>query len=280
VALFTAVKLPYVALTKVGLSPQMAISFLVAGSAIGTGAVVNETLLQEKSFAAGDPGTFIGPSDSPVFYTPDNQTLKIDLAAVAIDTLDVSDISVALAYANSALPSGQSNSVIIGGTAASSGFTETWLEVGSMTISRWRCDRLLLSNIYVNHLILRRNASDGQSISAIPGSPADTRARAIGGGWGQSAGMQTQGGLYDMVVVSATTSGVNGRINEAVFDNWWTKGGPCVLDRLKLGTLIIEDSEIGNGNGLAVKDLVVEASVVYQQFTQEQNIEILISPPS
>ena len=53
---FSIVKMPYTALRACGLNPQAAAALLVAGSTAGTGAIVNETLLQDRSFKNGDPG--------------------------------------------------------------------------------------------------------------------------------------------------------------------------------------------------------------------------------
>ena len=53
---FQTLALPYNALLKLGFSPQMAMSFLAVGSTVGTGVVVNETILAERSFSNRDAG--------------------------------------------------------------------------------------------------------------------------------------------------------------------------------------------------------------------------------
>ena len=53
---FTVMRSPYSLLRSLGFSPQMALGLLVTTSTVGTGVVVNETVLAEKSFAAGGSG--------------------------------------------------------------------------------------------------------------------------------------------------------------------------------------------------------------------------------
>jgi hypothetical protein len=70
----------------------------------------------------------------------------------------IEDITLGTAYANSDFANGETNVVIVGGkpTVAEPAFTETYLEVGHMTVDRWRCTTLTLSNIEANTLIVRR----------------------------------------------------------------------------------------------------------------------------
>ena len=62
---FQTLALPYNALLKLGFSPQMAMSFLAVGSTVGTGVVVNETILAERSFSNRDAGVYLAPSNMP-----------------------------------------------------------------------------------------------------------------------------------------------------------------------------------------------------------------------
>ena len=56
---------PYSLLRACGFSPQMAVGLLFAGSTVGTGVVVNETILQDRSFKNGDAGVYAAPVDAP-----------------------------------------------------------------------------------------------------------------------------------------------------------------------------------------------------------------------
>ena len=274
---FTTLKAPYSILRSMGLSPQMAIGLLAVGTTATTGIVAAEAM-KPPSFAAGDPGIYNAPTDSPIFSSKEFNTLRMDLGSTPIGLVEIKDITLGTAYANSELPDGESNVVIVGGlpTVADPEFTETYLEVGHMTVDRWRCTTLNLTNIEANKLIVRGNASDGQSISAVAGTPRD---RAISGG-NRADDMLTAGGYYDQLKITAASTGVNGKIDRLILSNLYTKGGGCVLDRIKAGTLEIILNEVGAGDGFATKDFQIATSVIYKSFENDDNVEVSISPPS
>ena len=90
-ATFNIIKSPYSLLRSFGLSPQMAASFLLAGSAVGGGVVVNETILAERSFSGGDSGIYAAsvlgadfPLDVPTEYVEGQNTLRIDLGSTPV----------------------------------------------------------------------------------------------------------------------------------------------------------------------------------------------------
>ena len=146
-ALFTTVKLPYTILRSFGLSPQLAASILIGGSVATTGVVAAE-VLEGSSFARGDPGIYTAPLDAPVFSGDQYNTLRLDLGATSVGNITIENISLGTAYTGSALPSGESNVIYVGGIIGSSNptFNQTYLEVGHLIIDRWRCERLDLSN--------------------------------------------------------------------------------------------------------------------------------------
>ena len=204
------------------------------------------------------------------------QTLRVDLGATPVGLLELDSISINT-YASSALPTGETNALILGGLPASSDpvFVETYLEVGDLYIEKWRCSKLSMDNIEVNHLILTKNAADGISHSPVAGTP---RARGISGGV-RANEMVVSNSTYDQVVITSATSNLDGRVDEIRMVNIWSKE-PCALSRIKAGTITINLSEFGNGDGLALKDWTIANSVVYQTLTADQNIEMLLSPPS
>jgi len=274
-AMWTGLKAPYSFLRMMGLSPQMAIGLLAVGGTAGGGVVVNETLLAERSFGRGDSGVYSAPMDVPMSYSDSDNTLKVDLGTTPVGEITIENVTVGTAFTGSTLPSGQSNVIMVGGTAASSGFTATWLEVGHLIIDRWRCTTFSMSNIEVHQLNIRYNASDGQSISPVAGTP---RARAIGGG-NRADSMITSGGTYDQIRIGAPTSGVNGKVDVLRLSNLLTKGGACILSRIKAGTIDVEYLEVGAGNGFATKEFVVTTSTIYKNAVILDNVEVSISPP-
>jgi len=274
-ALFSTIKAPYSFLRMMGLSPQMAVGLLALGSTAGSAVVVNETLLSERSFGRGDSGVYSAPSDIPTSYSEDDNTLKIDLGTTPVGEITIEDVTVGTAFTGSTLPSGQTAVIVVGGTAASSGFTATWLEVGHLIIDRWRCTTFNVSDVEAHTLNIKYNASDGQSISPVAGTP---RARGIGGG-NRADSMVTSGGTYDQIRIGAPTSAVNGKVDVLRLSNLYTKGGACLLARIKAGTIDIEYLEVGAGNGFATKEFVVASSTIYKSANIIDNVEVSISPP-
>jgi len=259
----------------------MAATLLFAGSAVGTGVVVNETILEARSFERRDPGVYLAPGDAPVSYITDPEepgynTLRIDLGAVAVRAITIENVSVGTVFTGSALPSGEQNVVQVGGSVISGG-TNTRLEIGHLIFEKSRCKKLTLTDIDAHTLVIRGNASDGQSIAPSPGTG---RMRGIGGGHHQAEAMITSGGLYDRILIQAPNSGVNGRIGKLTLSNLFTKGGECLLSRMNVGTVEILLNEVGQGNGFASKEFVVSTSVASSNILMEDNVEVSISEPT
>jgi hypothetical protein len=255
------------------LNPQLATSLLIGATAVGGGVVVNETVFSEPSFARGDTGIYSAPSDAPSFFSESYNTLRIDLGTTAVKSIDISDVSVGTAFTGSALPSGATTAIDVGGNST----VGTWLHVGTMVFEKNRCETLTLSNISVHTLNITDNASDGQSLAPGAGS---IRNRAILGGHGMASDMTTTGGLYDRVLIQAPTSGVNGQIDSLTISNLYTKGGDCFLDRIKGGTLTVRLNEIGGDSSLATKAFTVATTVTASVVNLTGNVEVVMAVPA
>ena len=275
---FNIAKSPYSLLRACGFSPQMAIGVLALGSTAGTGVVVNETILAEKSFSNGDPGRYTAPINIPVFADQEYNTLRLDLGATSVGLVEIDSISLGTAYSGSALPDGESNVVIVGGLPAVSdpAFTETFLEVGTMYVDRWRCETLTITNSEIHKLVISGNASDGQSIAAVAGTPRD---RGINGG-NRADDMLTSGGYYDQLKITSASSGVNGKVDVLRLTNIYSKGGGCLIDRVKAGTMEGTLNEIGGDSDLATKAFQIATSVIYKSFTNNSNVEVSMAVPA
>ena len=275
---FNIAKSPYSLLRACGFSPQMAIGLLALGSTAGTGVVVNETILAEKSFSNGDAGIYTAPIDTPIFAAQEYNTLRLDLGATSVGLVEIDSISLGTAYSDSALPDGESNVVIVGGLPAVSdpAVTETFLEVGTMDVDRWRCETLTITNSEIHKLVISGNASDGQSIAAVAGTPRD---RGINGG-NRADDMLTSGGYYDQLKITSASSGVNGKVDVLRLTNIYSKGGGCVIDRVKAGTMEVTLNEIGGDSDLATKAFQVATSVIYKSFTNNSNVEVSMAVPA
>ena len=276
-AMATIAKFPYTVLRSFGLSPQLAASLLIGGSVATTGVVAAE-VMQGSSFARGDPGIYSAPLDSPVFASQEFNTLRLDLGSTSVGNITIENVSLGTAYTGSALPSGESNVILVGGlpTSSNPSFTQTYLEVGHLIIDRWRCERLDISNSEIHTLIVSGNVSDGQSISAVAGVP---RNRGIGGG-NRADDMTTQGGLYDMLKITAASSGVNGKVDVLRLSNIYSKGGACTIQYVKAGTMEVTLNEIGGDESLSTKAFTLATSVIYKSFTNTSNVEVAMAVPA
>ena len=279
---FTILKMPYSFLRMMGLAPQMAVSFLVAGSAVGGGVVVNETILAEKSFSNRDPGVYaasvIGqnaPLDIPTEIVEGSNTLRIDLGTTPVREITIENVSVGTVFTGSALPANEQNVVQVSGNTVQGG-TNTRLEIGHLIFQNSRCKKLELTDIQAHTVVVRGNASDGQSISVSPGT---SRMRAIGGGHQQADAMVTNGGTYDRIWIQAPSSGVNGKIGTLRLSNLYTKGGNCVLSKMNVGTMEILLNEVGMGDGFSTKEFTIATTVTGANITIEDNVEVTIAEP-
>lgn len=273
---FTIMKSPYSFLRACGLNPQMALSVIFAGSVATTGAVAAE-IMEPPSFQRGDPGVYNAPLDAPVFFEEKFNTLRLDLGSTPVGLVEITDTTLGTAYAGSALPTNETNVIIVGGLPAVTdpAFTETFLEVGHMIVDRWRCETLTLSNIEAHELIVSGNASDGQSIAAVAGTP---RNRGINGG-NRASDMTASESYYDQLKITSASSGINGKIDVLRLSNLYSKGGGCKIDRVKAGTLEVILNEIGGDTNLATKAFQIETSVIYKKFTNTDNVEVSMAVP-
>jgi len=275
---FNILKSPYSFLRMMGLSPQMAIGLLVAGSTATTAVTVAE-VTQGRSFANGDAGIYSAPLDTPVFADQEYNTLRLDLGATSVGNITIENISLGTAYTGSALPSTAGGNVIyVGGIVASSDptFNQTYLEVGHLIIDRWRCERLDISDSEIHKLIVHGNASDGQSIAAVAGTPRD---RGINGG-NRADDMYSAGGYYDMLKVTSASSGVHGKVDVLKLSNIYSKGGACTIKYIKAGTMEVTLNEIGGDESLATKAFTIATSVIYKSFINTSNVEVSMAVPA
>ena len=279
-ALFTTLKAPYSFLRAMGLNPQMAATFLFAGSVATTGVVAAE-VLEGRSFSRGDSGNYEaslvgGILDIPTSYEEGDNTLMISLGNTPVREITIENVSVGTVFTGSALPSGQQNVVDVGGNVVTGG-TNTRLEVGHLIFENSRCKKLELIDVNAHTINIIGNASDGQSIAPSPGT---ARMLDIGGGHHQADSMVTSGGTYDRIHIQAPTSGVNGRVGTLRLSNLYTKGGICALYKLTIGTLDVLTNEVGEGNGFSTKEFVVATSVTGANINITDNVEVTIAEPA
>jgi hypothetical protein len=268
-AFFTVAKLPYTGLRACGLNPQAAIALLALGGTAGGGYVAAE-VLAEKSFSRGDAGVYSAPGDIPTSYTEGDNTLLVQLSSVPVGSITLTALDVGTAYSNSTLPANQTNAIEIGGSAALSNY----LEIGHLILDRWRCTTFRMENTEAHTLEITGSVADGISMSPVPGV---IRKRAVGGGL-RAENMSVSNSTYDQVRIVSSANAVNGKVDVLRVSNIDSRGGGCLISRVKAGTITIEYLTVGSGNGLALKDLVVSTTTSYSVANISENVEELVSP--
>ena len=279
--LYKAVRFPVTFLRAMGLNPQMVATLLIGTTAVTGGVVANE-VLEGRSFKAGDSGIYaasvIGnvPLDVPTDYVEGSNTLRIDLGSTPVREITIENVSVGTVFTGSALPSGEQNVVQVSGNVVSGG-TNTRLEIGHFILENSRCKKLTLTDIQAHTILVKGNASDGQSIAPSPGT---SRMRAIGGGHQQADAMTTNGGTYDRIWIQAPASGVNGKVGTLRLSNLYTKGGDCVFSKMNVGTMEILLNEVGMGDGFSTKEFTIATTVTGANITVQDNVEVTIAEPA
>tara|TARA_B100001939_G_scaffold343180_1_gene355487 strand:+ start:181 stop:1275 length:1095 start_codon:yes stop_codon:yes gene_type:complete len=281
---FQVIASPYNMLLKLGFSPQMAMSFLAVGSTVGTGVVVNETILAERSFSNRDAGVYLAPSEIPNSELEEQfkeeittNTLRVLLNDTPVETIDISNVNIGTSYASngqpSALPTGKTEAILIDGN-------NTRIEIGKLIFSRNSCKTLNLESINANKITIKDNQADGLSVYQTASSTIPNLR--VSGGYFMSDLLQTEGGLYDRLHISPldSMSASKTYVNQLNLTNIVSSGGTCDLKKLDIGELEITFNRIGGDNSLVTKALTVSSTVTSANWVVDGNIEVLMGEVS
>ena len=274
---FNVLKSPYSLLRSFGLSPQLAIALLGIGTASGTAVAVNE-VIQERSFSNSSPGIYSAPSDLPDEElekrmawrkdNPDDNTLRIVVGAVPVETISISDVSINN-YTNSALPSGKTEALLIDGKTVG-------IDIGELVYERVTCKQMTVSNVNAHKIVIKENISDGQSIAQTSGNQRDLR---ISGGYDMAKELKTEGGRFDRIWLDTDTATSTPKINKLILSNIVTKGGTCDLKNLNVGLLTIQYNATGHDQNFATKEFTIATTTKANIWDVTNNIEVLLTEP-
>ena len=274
---FNVLKSPYSLLRSFGLSPQLAIALLVIGTASGTAVAVNE-VIQERSFANSSPGIYSAPSDLPDEElekrmawrkdNPDDNTLRIVVGAVPVETISISDVSINN-YTNSELPTGKTEALLVDGKTVG-------IDIGELVYERVTCKQMTVTNVNAHKIVIKENISDGQSIAQTSGNQRDLR---ISGGYDMAKELKTEGGRFDRIWLDTDTATSTPKINKLVLSNIVTKGGTCELKNLNVGLLTIQYNATGHDQNFSTKEFTIHTSTKANIWEVTNNIEVLLLEP-
>ena len=274
---FNVLKSPYSLLRSFGLSPQLAIALLGIGTASGTAVAVNE-VIQERSFANSSPGIYSAPSDLPDEElekrmawrkdNPDDNTLRIVVGAVPVETISISDVSINN-YTNSELPTGKTEALLVDGKTVG-------IDIGELVYERVTCKQMTVTNVNAHKIVIKENISDGQSIAQTSGNQRDLR---ISGGYDMAKELKTEGGRFDRIWLDTDTATSTPKINKLVLSNIVTKGGTCELKNLNVGLLTIQYNATGHDQNFSTKEFTIHTSTKANIWEVTNNIEVLLLEP-
>ena len=280
---FNVMKSPYSLLRSLGVNPQLAIAILGIGGATGGTLVVAE-VIQERSFANGDAGIYMAPSNLPSEElekelawrkdNPQDNTLRIILNTTPVEEVNISNVNIGTSYASngqpSALPSGKTEAILVDGN-------NTRLEIGKLIFSRNSCKTLSITDVIANKITIKDNQSDGHSITQSATSTLPNLR--ISGGNYMSKALVTESGTYDRLWISAEDSltSSNARINTMTLDNIVSSGGTCDLKKLSVGELVLEYNRIGGDSSLLTKALTISSTVKSANWSVTGNVEVLMA---
>jgi hypothetical protein len=271
---FKVLMSPYSLLLKMGFTPNMAISFLAIGGVASGGAIVNETILAEKTFENRVPGEYFAPNNVPsqTFTDERYNTLLVTISSTPLDSLILSSTSLGTIYGG-ALPGSATTAIDIGGTAANR------LTIADLTIERLRCKQLKIFETNINTLKVTNNMADGISIGVSAGSGLSNRPRSVIMGNHGAARLEQSGGTFDRFVVAVKNGELNASIGELILSDTLTRGGLCRISYADIGNLTLDSNIIGSGSGIASKDMVLESTTTSQHTTLSQNLEMALAEP-
>ena len=279
---FSVLKSPYSLLRSFGLSPQLAVTLLFGAGVTGTAVGVAE-VIQERSFANGDAGIYLAPTNLPSEElerelawrkdNPSDNTLRVILNTTPVNRLSITSVNLGTSFASngqpSALPSGKTEAILIDGNG-------TRIEIGKLTFSRNSCKTLNLENINANKITIKDNQADGLSIYQTATSTQPNIRHSIGT-FGADL-LETDGGTYDRLWIAPLDSMTSSKtkINELVLENIVSSGGTCDLKKLDIGELEITWNRIGGDNSLLTKAFTLSTTVAAASFDVSGNIEVLM----
>ena len=275
---FTVMSSPYSLLLKMGFSPQMALGLITIGSTAGTGVIVNETILAERSFSNRDAGVYLAPSEIPNSELEEQfknevteNTLRVILNDIPVEKIDISDVNIGTSYVSngeaSKLPTDKTEAILIDGN-------NTTIEIGKLIISRVSCKTLNMENVRANSIKILNNQADGLSIYQTASSTIPNLR--VSGGYFMSELLETSGGLYDRLHISPLDSMSSSKtyVNELNLTNIVSSGGTCELKKIDAGEILIEYGRWGGDNSIFTKALTVSSSVVSANWEVNGNIVV------
>jgi len=193
------------------------------------------------------------------------QTLKLLISGARINNIILDGVQVGKLE-------GLSTSINI--TAGSDNVSLHYIECENIIIDGLVTTGFNLKDSEIYNLVIRDNFADGNSFSpTISADPVDI---SFGSTRGALNIPEVSGSDFDQIIINAETS--NATCGTLELKNVQTFGAPVALSNLKAGTLIIENSIIGDGSGINSASFVIESTtkVSVSNFTNNEERPISV----
>lgn len=140
------------------------------------------------------------------------------------------------------------------------------IRIDTMTADGLVCPRFLISDTTIFDARYLNNVSDGADISFAGGSPQDVTVQSDRG----AKDRISEDNTYDKIKMSAASDAL---IRSLTIKDVHAFGGYCLFSDMEIGRLIVMNSRIGSGDGIAVKDFGFGSGVTIGAFNQTGDTE-------
>mgnify|MGYP003110498035 FL=1 len=187
------------------------------------------------------------------------QTLDLNIGGARIESIIIDDINVGSTTITDSLK--------IFATGAH------WIEVDELLIDNLTAPDFVLGSSEIYELVVKDNKADGNSFSpTLTNGIADITLASTRGAIDLPA---ITGSDYDRIVIE--TAGANAQIGKLHIKNLKAYDEGIVLNNLKVGKLTIQNSSIGDGDGIDSADFIIQSDTKIAQSTLTNNAEVPIS---
>tara|TARA_Y100001938_G_scaffold4387_2_gene5528 strand:- start:5825 stop:6703 length:879 start_codon:yes stop_codon:yes gene_type:complete len=240
-----------------GISLSMA-GLIIAGSVYFAIAGVNQAPVFPQSATydmdANTTNVPVGNQGSEL-----TQTLDLNIGGARIESIIIDDINVGSTTITDSLKIFATGS--------------HWIEVDELLIDNLTAPDFILGNSEIYSLVVKDNKADGNSFSpTLTNGIADITLASTRGAIDLPA---ISGSDYDRIVIE--TAGANAQIGKLHIKNLKAYDEGIVLNNLKVGQLTIQNSSIGDGDGIDSADFIIQSDVKIATSTLTNNAEVPIS---
>jgi len=190
------------------------------------------------------------------------QTLNLIIGNSRIDKIFLNDLEIGK-------NSGLNHTLLMFGNEENS---TNYLECEKLIINGLVAPKVTIGNATAYKVIISNNVADGNSFSIATQTVNNIN---FGGVRGALTIPKVEGSDYDRIIIDMTDG--NTTCGEITIQHVKMFGAPVDLRHFKVGTLVINNSVIGDGTGIDSASFIIESTLESSNITYSNNIEQPIS---